>query len=112
MSVIFGIQTNENGKPIKYTCEQLMEDNEAYLIEADYYYDIMHDAALNTFEVVEASKQMLLDQVAIHFGLIDGARCSIPPVHSLWLIDVDSSALDVHENQFSKWNLPFKVLAA
>ena len=79
-----------------------MEDNEAYSLTADYYYDIMHDSGLNTTEVVEVGKAALLNSVAQHFGLIDGARCSIPPVHALWLIDVASGISDTHESQFSK----------
>ena len=102
MAGIFGIETNAGGMPTKFTCEQLMENNEAYPIEADYYYDIMHDSTLDTTEVVAEGKAALLDNVAKHFGLIDGARCSIPPVHSLWLINVASGDSDVHEDQFSK----------
>ena len=102
MAGIFGVETNAGGVPTKYTCEQLMENNEAYLIEADYYYDVMHDIGLDTAEVVAKGKAALLDNVAKHFGLIDGARCSIPPVHSLWLINVASGDSDVHEDQFSK----------
>ena len=89
MSGIFNIETNDAGVPTRYYCEQLVEDNEAYLLTADYYYDIMHDASLNTADVVETGKAALLRSVAQHFGLIDGARCSIPPVGtSAFLLDL------------------------
>lgn len=71
------------------------------MLNVDYYYDIMHDAGRDTTEVVAEAKEALLNSVAKHFGLIDGARCSIPPVTALWLIEVDAGAADERQDLFS-----------
>lgn len=105
MAAIFLAETNASGRPTKYSCEQLMEYNEAYSLSVDYYYDIMHDAGLDTTETVADGKAALLDSVAKNFGVFDGSRCSIPPVTALWLIEVSSGPADSHESEFSKLEL-------
>jgi hypothetical protein len=103
MSDIFVVDTDADGRATRYSCEQLMEYNEAYPLSVDYYYDIMHASGKNTTEVVADGKEALLKSVAENFGLIDGARCSIPPVTALWLIEVDSGSVDEPQNIFSKF---------
>ncbi|CAB9525755.1 expressed unknown protein [Seminavis robusta] len=85
---------NDGSTPVGYSCQQLMSDNQASVLFVEYYYDIQHDTTVDAASVVAQGEADLLNIVASHFGLIDGARCSIPPVTALWLIEVTSEPAD------------------
>ena len=83
-----------------------MENNEAYFLNVTYYYDIVHEKSQSVDKVVAKGEEALLKSVARNFGLIDGARCSIPPVTKLWLIDVYSDVDDKPVDGFGKFLKP------
>jgi len=100
MSEEFVIETAADGTPIRYFCEQLMSNNQANWIEIEYYYDILHSSDMDVATAVADGESALLTSVAKHFGLIDGARCSVPPTDSLWVTDVTSRQQDEPEVVF------------
>ena len=79
-----------------------MQDNQATELKVQYYYDILHPDSVDTAAVVAGGEAALLELVAEHFGLVDGARCSIPPLTALWLIEVTSNATDEAVDVFGK----------
>jgi len=89
--------------PIKYSCTQLMADNQAYALRIEYYYDILYHSGTTEEEAVKEGEAALLKSVAGNFGLVDGARCQIPPVQTLWLIEATSDPMDQSVN-FSKFS--------
>lgn len=103
MSNSFVIGTAADGNtPIRYSCQELMDNNKATQLNVQYYYDILHDSSANEATVVAKGESDLLSKVATHFGIIDGARCSIPPVNDLWIIQVSSKPEDTYVNGFGK----------
>lgn len=94
MAEEFIIQRTDDGTPIAYSCEELMANNEVYQLQVEYYYDILHDSGVDEATAVAQGEAALLTSVANNFGLIDGARCGIPAITELWLIDVTSSKQD------------------
>ena len=106
MSEIFVIERAEDGTtPLSYSCQQLMVNNQVNQLRVEYYYDILHDSGVDAATAVAKGEAALLNSVADHFGLIDGARCSIPPVTSLWLIDVTSRQQDEPVDAFGTFCL-------
>lgn len=80
-----------------------MGDNEVYFLRAEYYYDIKYDLGEDVSSVVAKGEAALLNSVATEFGLIDGARCSIPSLTTLWLIQVASASTDELVPEFGTW---------
>ena len=71
-----------------------MADNQVNELKVEYYYDILHDSSVDVATAVASGEAALLEDVAEYFGMIDGARCTVPPVTTLWLIDVTSGQQD------------------
>jgi hypothetical protein len=98
---IFSVEKSNN-ETTGYSCSRLMQDNQATELKVLYYYDILHPDSIDPSTVVADGEAALLKLVAEHFGLIDGARCSIPPLTALWLIEVTSNATDEVVDVFGK----------
>jgi len=99
----FVINYANNGQtPVRYSCEQLITYNQVSSISVEYYYDILHDNSEDEAAIVAQAEADLLADVAAAFGLADGARCSIPPINALWLVDVESDPQDELMQFFGK----------
>ena len=107
---MFVIERDTDGvTPVGYQCAQLMANNQANELKVEYYYDILHDSSVDVASAVASGEAALLDSVAQYFGLIDGARCTVPAVTTLWLIDVTSRQQDEPVNAFGMFRLLFMV---
>jgi hypothetical protein len=103
MSEPFVIETAEDGvTPIRYSCQELMENNQMSFLSVEYYYDIMYDAGEDEAAVVAKAESDLLSKVAANFGIISGDRCQIPAINDLWVVEVTSRPEDEYISVFSK----------
>lgn len=94
---------SDGSTPLAYTCTELFQHNTAASIEITYYYDLLRDKNVAKSTVLAQSKADLINSIASEYGLLDGGRCSLPPINQLWVIKVDSPELeDTHINDFGK----------
>lgn len=105
MSETFVVDRAADGiTPVGYSCSELMANNQVNELKVEYYYDILHDLSVDVATAVASGEAALLEDVAGYFGMIDGARCTVPPVTTLWLIDVTSRQQDEPVNAFGMLN--------
>ena len=98
----FSIETAEDGTtPIRYSCPNLLEHNSAKFLNAKYFYELLafdsrnsHDYNITMTALVSYAERDLLVQLAGDVGMINGARCIIPPASRLWIVDVRSEPDD------------------
>jgi len=93
--------SSENRRfPVAYSCKQLLANNQAGEVEVEYYYELLRSIDEDESDVRHRSERDTLNSVATHFGLDNGARCSVPPVNVIWLVKISSRPDDEPVNLF------------
>jgi hypothetical protein len=106
------VEFNSLDYPVSYACQDLLDaqtNSTLSNIKVEFLYDLAFPSSLDENAAREEIEGNLLKQLALSYGLWNGAACNDSPTTGLWLIKATSKPTDTPNPFFGTFVRQHKI---